>query len=71
MIGQIELAAVADDDPDRVHQQVVPEVVLRLGTVSGDLLIDLVEADRVLRRLELADLHLAEYAGRCLGGDLR
>ena len=28
MVGQIELAAVADDDRYRVHQQVVPEVSL-------------------------------------------
>jgi len=54
-------------DRDRVHEQVVLEVFLRLCAVSGDLVVDLVEADRVLCRLEIADLHLAEHACRRLG----
>ena len=50
MIGQIELATVADNDGNRVHDQVILEVILFLRAIPGDLVVDLVETHRILRR---------------------
>ena len=47
MIGEIEFAAVADDDGNRVHDQVILEVILVLRAISGDLIVDLVETHRL------------------------
>ncbi len=71
MVGQIELAAVADDHGNRVHQQIVSQVFLRLGAVAGNLVVDLVEAGRILRRLQVVHLDLAERPCRCIGSELR
>lgn len=56
MIGQIKAVAIADDDRNRVHDKVILEVGRRLRTVSGDLVVDLVEAGRILCRPEFAHL---------------